>query len=255
MRTERKIEEKNPILEAIRNNQWYIADQLMAAREDQSRSINRRYNFIQRSIKDYLKYHNEKPIRILDAGCGDGVQLQVLVQIPELEVWGVDYNPVRTDRAKQNFPGVNLICCSLLSLPFCPAFFNIILCSQVIEHIPQDDQLLEQLANVLKPQGLLILGMPNEGCFMARLRNYVFERNILKTTDHVHFYTEIIIRQKLKATGFIIQQIIRENWFFPHQLINYYLQNRDWGFRLMGWLNKIIPSQTAGYYFKCVKCQ
>jgi len=255
MKTKKKIEEKNPILEAIRNNQWYVADQLSAARELQSRSIKRRYNFIQGSIEGYLKYYNEKPIRILDAGCGDGVQFQVLNQIPEVEVWGVDYNPVRTNRAKQNFSGVNLVCCNLLSLSFRPALFNIILCSQVIEHVPRDDQLLEQFANVLKPQGLLILGLPNEGCFMARLRNYLFERNILKSTDHVHFYTEIIIRQKLKATGFIIQEVMRENWFFPHQLINNYLANRDWGFRLMGWLNKIIPSQTAGYYFSCMKCQ
>jgi len=250
---EMKSKQKNPLIEIIKNNPWYNSNQLQVAQGHARRSIQRRYEYILQSIEDYVKSHIENPIRILDAGCGDGVQLQVLTQVPKLEVWGADYNPLRTRRAQQNFPEVHIICCHLLELPFPPAFFNIILCSQVIEHITEDDLLLGQFAHALKPRGLLILGTPNEGCFMARLRNHVFERNILKNTDHLHFYREQLIRRKIEAAGFIIQEVMRENWFFPHQLINNYLANRDWGFRLMSWLNKIIPSWTAGYYFKCVK--
>jgi len=250
---EMKMKQKAPVLEVINNNPWYTADQLAAAKGHQIRAIQRRYTYILHSIKDYLKSHDGEPIRVLDAGCGDGVQLQLLTQIPEVVVWGADYNPLRARRARQNFPTVHIVCCDLLHLPFPPAFFDIILCSQVIEHIPQDDLLLERFANALKPRGLLILGTPNEGCFMARLRNHIFERRILRNTDHVHFYTELGIRCKLKAAGFAIQQIMRENWFFPHQLINNYLANCNWGFHLVGWLRAIIPSQTAGYYFQCVK--
>jgi len=250
---EMKSKQKNPMVETIKDNPWYNDDQLQVAQGHARRSIQRRYSYILQSIEDYLKSHDENPIRILDAGCGDGVQLQMLTQVHKLEVWGADYNPLRTRRAQQNFPEAHIICCHLLELPFPPAFFDIILCSQVIEHMPQDDLLLEQFHNALRPRGLLILGTPNEGCFMARLRNHVFERNILKNTDHLQFYTEPVIRRKLEVVGFVVQRVMRENWFFPHQRINLYLTNRDWGFRLMAWLASVIPSQTAGYYFSCAR--
>lgn len=253
MITDMVEKQKNPMLETIKNNPWYTSEQVEAAQRHQRRTTQRRYRFILQCIDDYLQCHNREPIRILDAGCGDGVQLQGLIQIPGLEVWGTDYNLLRTSRAKKNFPTTHIVCEDILHLSYRPASFDIVLCSQVIEHIPQDDLLLEKLANVLKRQGLMILGTPNEGCLMARLRNHFFERSIMKNTDHIHFYKEPVIRQKIETAGFLIQQVMRENWFFPHQRINYYLTNRNWGFRFMAQLNNIIPSQAAGYYFKCMK--
>jgi glycosyltransferase involved in cell wall biosynthesis/2-polyprenyl-3-methyl-5-hydroxy-6-metoxy-1,4-benzoquinol methylase len=249
-----KQKQKGPVLEIIKNNPWYTIKQLPASEGHQKRTVQHRYDFILQNIEDYLNSNSGKSVRILDAGCGDGVQLQILTQIPEMEIWGADYNPLRASRAKRNFPTAHIVCGDLLDLPFSSASFDIILCSQVIEHIPQDDLLLKNLAHTLKPKGLLILGTPNEGCLMARLRNHLLERGILKSTDHLQFYTEISIRHKIEAAGFIIQQVLRENWFFPHQRINFYLTNRKWGFRFMAQLNKIIPSQAAGYYFKCVRC-
>jgi 2-polyprenyl-3-methyl-5-hydroxy-6-metoxy-1,4-benzoquinol methylase len=247
--------QKYPKQEMERENPWYTDDQFEAAEKNVKPTIQRRYHFIFDSIGKYLQSYNKKPLRVLDAGCGDGVQLKGIIKIPELEIWGIDYNPIRTGRAGERFPTVNIVCGDLLDIPFKKKAFDIVLCSQVIEHIPQDDFLLEELAKVVKPEGLLILGTPNEGCFMARLRNHIFARRILKSTDHLHFYKESIIRRKIEGAGFIIQEVMRENWFFPHQRINYYLTNRNWGFRFMAQLNKIIPSQAAGYYFRCVKVQ
>ena len=36
----------------------------------------------------------------------------------------------------------------------------------------------------------MILNVPNEGCLMAKIRNYIFQREILKITDHVHFFNK-----------------------------------------------------------------
>lgn len=241
-------------LEVTRGNPWYIDNQFEVANISARPTIQRRYHFISGSIAKYMESSREKPLRALDAGCGDGVQLQGFFQFPEMETCGMDYNSVRTERAKEKFPTVNIVCGDLLRIPFKKSSFDIVLCSQVIEHIHQDDLLLQEFAKVIKSEGVLILGTPNEGCLIARLRNYIFERRILKSTDHVHCYKERTIRNKLEAAGFVIQEVMRENWFFPHQRINHYLTNRRWGFRLMAWLSKVIPSQTAGYYFRCVRC-
>jgi len=250
---DRVEKQKNPILETTKNNPWYTSDQIDIAQRHQRRTIERRYCFILQCVEAYLQCPHKKPIRILDAGCGDGVLLQGFIPFPGLEVWGTDYNLLRASRAKRNFPTSHIVCEDILYPSYRSASFDIVLCSQLIEHIPQDDLLLEKLAEVLKPQGLMILGTPNEGCFLAHLRNHILERNIMKNTDHIHFYKEAVIRRKIETAGFIIQEVMRENWFFPHQRINYYLTNRRWGFRFMAQLNKILPSQAAGYYFKCVK--
>jgi 2-polyprenyl-3-methyl-5-hydroxy-6-metoxy-1,4-benzoquinol methylase len=247
--------QKLPNMEISRNNLWYTNDQFEAAEKFVERSIQNRYHFVFDSIGRYLNVCKRRPLRVLDAGCGDGVQLQGLRQMAELEIWGIDYNPIRTRRARQKFQGVDIICGDLLHIPFKSDVFDIVLCSQVIEHIPQDDSLLEEAAEVLKPGGLLILGTPNEGCLMARLRNCLFEREVLRQTDHVHFYREPAIRHKIEAAGFTIQEVMRENWFFPHQRINHYLIKRHWGFRVMAWLSKVFPPRTAGYYFRCVRYQ
>jgi 2-polyprenyl-3-methyl-5-hydroxy-6-metoxy-1,4-benzoquinol methylase len=243
-----------PKEEVARDNPWYTDDQCKAAEGSQKAWIRRRYHFIARGIRRRVDASNGKPLRVLDAGCGDGVQLQGLTEIPGLEIWGIDYNSVRTERARRIFQNVRIICGDLLHIPLKQNIFDVILCSQVIEHIPQDDVLLEQLAEVLKPRGLLILGTPNEGCLMGYLRNHIFERGILGKTDHVNFYREATLRRKIKTAGFEIHEVMRENWFFPHQRINSYLARRPWGFRIMAWMSKVIPSQTAGYYFKCVRC-
>jgi 2-polyprenyl-3-methyl-5-hydroxy-6-metoxy-1,4-benzoquinol methylase len=249
-------DQKDPLLEVAGENPWYTASQLKAAEGHQSRTIQRRHSFILRCIEAQRKKHPRKgpdAFRILDAGCGDGVNLKLLCGIPGLKVWGLDYNSLRLMRASAAFPGVRVVRGSVLEMPFRPESFDAVLCSQVIEHVPEDTAVLRDMARMLRPGGLLVLGTPNEGCLMARLRNHVLERSILRTTDHVHFYTANVIGRKLREAGFEIREVIRENWFFPRQHINSFLSGREWGFRLMAWLGRNLPSQTCGYYFQCVK--
>ncbi len=232
---------------------WYTDDQFEFVQKYATRTIRRRYDFILESISGYQQCTNRGFLRVLDAGCGDGIQLQGLIQMERLEIWGIDYNPIRTERVKQKFENVKIICGDLLCMPFKPEVFDVVLCSQVIEHVLQDDLLLVALRKMIKTRGLLILGTPNEGCLMGRLRNHIFERNILKNTDHLHFYQESVIRRKIETAGFAIRDVMRENWFFPYQLISRHLANCDWGFYLMTCMNKAVPSQSAGYYFLCEK--
>ena len=243
-----------PSAEIRRGNPWYTDDQFVAAQGHQSRTLQQRYQFIRQVIEGHVETRPlQKRVRILDAGCGDGVQLQVLSELSGKGVWGIDYNLLRIQRAQKNVPTANVICGDLLHLPFQPETFDVVVCSQVIEHIPEDTELLKSLASVLRSRGLMVLGTPNEGCFMARMRNHLLEPTIMKMTDHAHFYTEQAIRRKIEGAGFLIQQVMRENWFFPLQRLNHFCSTRRLGMRLMACLNKTFPSQTAGYYFRCVK--
>jgi ubiquinone/menaquinone biosynthesis C-methylase UbiE len=47
------------------------------------------------------------------------------------------------------------------ALPFPDASFPCVLCSQVIEHVPKESPILDELCRVLAPGGRLVLGTPD----------------------------------------------------------------------------------------------
>lgn len=90
----------------------------------------------------------------LDVGCGSSVILQSLNFAVGLDV----------SRPKLRYmqrSGVPLVCGSIASLPFRGASFDCVVCSQVIEHVPAEPAIFDELLRVLRPNGLLILGTPD----------------------------------------------------------------------------------------------
>jgi dolichol-phosphate mannosyltransferase len=92
--------------------------------------------------------------RVLDVGCGSSVILQSLNHVVGLEL---QRNKLRYMRRY----GVPLVQGSVLALPVRSASFDCVVCSQVIEHIPDDPAIFAELTRVLRPGGLLILGTPD----------------------------------------------------------------------------------------------
>jgi 2-polyprenyl-3-methyl-5-hydroxy-6-metoxy-1,4-benzoquinol methylase len=244
-----------PREEIARKNPWYTDEQFACARHPtQSKVITRRQNFIITQIREYSHARGRGTIRILDAGCGDGVNLHFLSRVEGAELWGVDYNPLRVERAQLAIRHATILVADMTrSLPFSREYFDVILLSQVIEHVSDDVQLLQSLSSVLKPSGIMILGTPNEGCMIARLRNHLFEPQIARTTDHVNFYTEKRILRLIECCGFRVRSVMYENFFFPISRANAYFASREWGIRLMELLGRMFRSQVGGYYYTLTK--
>lgn len=82
----------DPRQEVARGNPWYTDDQVVAATgSPQRRVIAKRHAFFLRTVRALLERHPPSPLRVLDAGCGDGVLLDALSSIPGLFLHGVDY--------------------------------------------------------------------------------------------------------------------------------------------------------------------
>ena len=107
---------------------------------------------------------------ILDAGCGTGRFINLLMQnyhSPEKTIiyHGIDLSKESLKMAEkklQRYDNVkyNLVKNSITSLPFESNYYDLIICSQVFEHIlDKNDQLntLKELKRCLKPRGVLIL--------------------------------------------------------------------------------------------------
>lgn len=85
-----------------------------------------------------------------------------------------------------------------------PCKYNLILCTEVIEHVEQDDKLLKEISLLLKEDGFCIVSVPNgivDKFFMRLNKEYM--TNVENGKGHINFYTKTELLVKLKQNGLI----------------------------------------------------
>jgi SAM-dependent methyltransferase len=109
----------------------------------------------------FLKDHAppERPLRILDAGCGTGGMLDLYRGWPDVEATGVDLAPealsFSSGRGHRRLAGADL-----MLLPFRTGAFDAVTALDVIEHVPDDARAVSEIARVLRPGGILVATVP-----------------------------------------------------------------------------------------------
>jgi SAM-dependent methyltransferase len=101
---------------------------------------------------------------VLDYGCGSGYGTRLLSDFAKQAI-GVDISERVIDYCNRQYSAKNLLFKNIspdYSLPFEANFFDVIVSSQVIEHIPDVYRYLFELKRVLKDQGILFLTTPNK---------------------------------------------------------------------------------------------
>lgn len=103
-------------------------------------------------------------LRVLDVGCGDGYGCALLGTVAS-SVVGVDYDEIAVTEARRKYrqPGLRFVQGRLPGADLPPGAFDLITCFEMLEHIPEGEQdpLLDDLARVLAPGGVLLLSTPN----------------------------------------------------------------------------------------------
>jgi ubiquinone/menaquinone biosynthesis C-methylase UbiE len=102
---------------------------------------------------------------VLDVGCGANLAYDFAIARHGKRVYGVDFTMNFLRLAPKDHPGVSLAQADALKLPFRDNAFGAVICSETIEHIPDESAAIAEIARVLRPNGLLfvtvlIYGMP-----------------------------------------------------------------------------------------------
>jgi len=108
----------------------------------------------------------ERPPRVLDVACGTGLLLkQVLEQVPDGEAYGVDASADMLAQAhtvlgsqlhvqlEQRTIGRG----ETANLPYAPATFDLITCTNVLHDLPEPLAVLKGLRRLLAPNGQLVI--------------------------------------------------------------------------------------------------
>jgi 2-polyprenyl-3-methyl-5-hydroxy-6-metoxy-1,4-benzoquinol methylase len=119
--------------------------------------------------------------RVLDAGCGMG---DLMLRLREYDPYGIDlsedYVQIGIER------GLNVQRGRIEKLPWEKEFFDVVLATDVLEHVLDLNKAVRELLRVLKPGGIIIARTPNEEELAVDTPPYDFVH--LRRFDHPTFH-------------------------------------------------------------------
>ncbi len=105
--------------------------------------------------------------RVLDIGCGSGDFLNEIKNKHNCEIYGLDMSETAIHSAKQ-FYNIDVFKGTISEAPWTENYFDIITAWHYMEHVNNPNQNVQKMAQMLKPGGWLVLGVPNIESFGAR---------------------------------------------------------------------------------------
>lgn len=164
----------------------------------------------------------------LEVGFGSGVYLSTLAEHFD-RVVGSDVELTYFDHAKPlalNYPNVSLVCDDITHTKLPRSSFDVVLCTEVVEHIPDSTVALTNMHDLLKPGGTLVLSTPQPYCpleiaakiaFLPGIINLVrliYQEPILETGHRNLMSSQEVVGQ-LERAGFTIRESFKSGMYLP----------------------------------------
>ncbi len=148
---------------------------------------------------------------LVDVGCGSGSFLSFVKNLKGCVVTGVESDPYRAGQAQQQ--GLSIIHGSVDDMPRDQlGAYDIVTLLDVIEHIANPGRFLDSCRQLLRPNGLMIISVPNVAHWTVRLRllRGFFEYAPVGIMDatHLRWFTEHTLRRFLERSG-VVQLDVR----------------------------------------------
>lgn len=145
------------------------------------------------------------PKTILDAGCGEGFTMNRLTKekIGE-KIEGVEYSKDALTLGRKLFPNLTFKEGSTYDLLYKDNSFDLVICTEVLEHLNEPIKALKEVFRVSKKN--ILVSVPNEPFFM--LGNFLRGKNLSRLGNdpgHINHWTIISFQKFLKNNGLKIK--------------------------------------------------
>jgi len=142
---------------------------------------------------------------VLDAGCGEGFTLNRFYKNKlGRQLLGVDFSSVAINLGKNLFPFINFKKANIYSLPFKNNSFDLVVCSEVLEHLSDPALALKEIVRVSKR--FCLLSVPDEPFFS--IANFLRGKNLLRwgnDIEHIQHWTRNEFIKLLRQKGLKIK--------------------------------------------------
>ncbi len=145
--------------------------------------------------------------RVLDLGVGDGALLTYMMERKKIDAFGLDVSPKAVEYCQAHGLDVVLADINKPISDFLSGQYDYIICSEIIEHLPDPEGLLNSLRPFVRKG--IIVSIPNTGFYQHRLR-LLFGRFPLQWVvtpgEHLRFWTRADFRWWTKQINFGIRR-------------------------------------------------
>jgi len=177
-------------------------------------------NFI-KTLESYLGIISPLHLtRICEIGCGEGEILKLVHKVfPDAEIHAVDISQEIIEKAKVNCKGIsinfsvqnaeNLRC-------FPDAFFDLVICTEVLEHLSDPQKGMEELFRI--SQNFVLVSVPNEPIWrILNLMRGRYFRSLGDTPGHLNHWNIFQFPRILRNAAHF--KLLSRGYPFPWQII------------------------------------
>ena len=148
--------------------------------------------------------HIPKKARVLELGCAAGYFLDAMRELGH-EVHGVEVSQAILDSARERFQLENLHCGRLDEIELEAGSFDLIALWDVIEHVSDPREILNQCHGLLRDEGRLVLQTQDVASLARRVLGSKWHH--FKQLEHIYHFTPATIAKILESSGFEVERL------------------------------------------------
>ena len=146
--------------------------------------------------------------RVLDVGCGSGILLGQLAG-RALYRAGVELSAAAAAAAALVADEVANVGVTD-GLPFASESFDVIVCADILEHLPDPAAMLSSVTGLCRPGGAVVISVPNVAYWQARLRllrgTWRYEPTGLFDSGHLRWLTRDTLLELVAGCGLVVER-------------------------------------------------
>ena len=181
---------------------------------------------------------------MLDLGCGEGRHIfGVMEKFPDLKCIGLDPHIESLDKAFEGLKFLesisntktSFLSGSAYSLPFCDDSFDLVVCSEVLEHLHDYKYAIKEINRVLKPGGQFLASVPAE--FPEKICWLLSEAYQNQPGGHLRIFKK----------NELIKEIVEHNFSFESSQRFHSIHSAYWWLRCLFWKSQESNIIIKGY--------
>lgn len=152
--------------------------------------------------------NKEDKLNILDLGCGQGHITSIIRKCyPSFEISALDYSISAINYAVEQYNGIDYVVGDAYNPPYAKEYFDIIICNNIWEHVPDPLTLLSKMRRILKPGGYVIISTPNRYRISNMVRAAIGKKITLVSESHVTEYSIGQVIEQLAYSEFEVSKV------------------------------------------------
>lgn len=163
-------------------------------------------------VQELKKFLNNNEMVMLIVGCGNRNDLGLMKERAKTVALDLSFQAIR-----KIIDNRNVINADALALPFESKTFDTLICSEVLEHIPDVNNAILEFHRVLKKDGILILSTPNWWSMFGLIRwvGELFTSRTISSDNQPYDDWKTIIKLKKELSPYFSIKRIKGVWFLP----------------------------------------